>query len=439
MKNYQLLSQSELDTLYTQTKKEYHKYKEKNLQLNMSRGKPSAEQLELSVGMLDCLTSQDILKDASSNDLRNYGILDGIKEIKEIFADILEVPKDNVIVGGNSSLNMMYDTIARAYTHGVYGGDKPWSKCKKVKFLCPSPGYDRHFKIVEFFGFEMIIIPMHADGPDMDMVERYVNNDETVKGIWCVPKYSNPDGITYSDEVVTRFAKLRPAAKDFRIFWDNAYAVHHLDFEDCDTLLNIYEECLKYHSEDMLFMYTSTSKISFPGGGVAALGASKNNISFIKKQISVQTIGPDKLNQMRHVKFFGNVDGILKHMEKHAEKVRPKFQLVNSILEREIKPLGVGSWNMPKGGYFISFNSVPGCAKRIVELCKECGVTLTPAGATFPKGIDPKDRNIRIAPTYPSLKELETAMEIFCLCVKYAYLEKLNNAVEKNTVYGKAI
>ncbi len=403
--------------------KQYAEYQAKGLKLDMSRGKPAPEQLDLSIDMLlHCLDGD--YKSSNGIDCRNYGILDGIPEAKKLFEEMLGIGDDEIIVGGNSSLQLMYDTIIRALHFGVYGGDKPWDKCDKVKFLCPVPGYDRHFAICESLGIEMIPVDYKNDGPDMDIVEKLVAEDEQIKGIWCVPMYSNPTGITYSDEVVRRFANLKPKANDFRIFWDNAYCVHHLS-DDHDALLNIIDECKKAGNPDMVFQFTSTSKISFPGGGLAVIAASKNNIDFIKNQMTVQTIGFDKLNQLRHCKYFKNFDGIKAHMKKHAAIIQPKFSVVLYMLNKEIAPLGIGKWVSPKGGYFISFDAVEGCAKRIVSLAKEAGVVMTGAGATYPYGNDPKDSNIRIAPTFPTVDELRQAMEIFCVCVKLATVEKL--------------
>ena len=403
--------------------KQYAEYQAKGLKLDMSRGKPAPEQLDLSIDMLlHCLDGD--YKSSNGIDCRNYGILDGIPEAKKLFEEMLGIGDDEIIVGGNSSLQLMYDTIIRALHFGVYGGDKPWGKCDKVKFLCPVPGYDRHFAICESLGIEMIPVDYKNDGPDMDVVEKLVAEDEQIKGIWCVPMYSNPTGITYSDEVVRRFANLKPKANDFRIFWDNAYCVHHLS-DDHDTLLNIIDECKKAGNPDMVFQFTSTSKISFPGGGLAVIAASKNNIDFIKNQMTVQTIGFDKLNQLRHCKYFKNFDGIKAHMKKHAAIIQPKFSVVLYMLNKEIAPLGIGKWVSPKGGYFVSFDAVEGCAKRIVSLAKEAGVVMTGAGATYPYGNDPKDSNIRIAPTFPTVDELRQAMEIFCGCVKRASVEKL--------------
>ena len=417
------MSKEQLLTEKGVLEQQYAEYKAKGLKLDMSRGKPAPEQLDLSIDMLlHCLDGD--YKASNGIDCRNYGILYGIPEAKKLFEEMLDIGDDEIIVGGNSSLQLMYDTIIRALHFGVYGGDKPWGKCEKVKFLCPVPGYDRHFAICESLGIEMIPVQYKEDGPDMDEVERLVSSDEEIKGIWCVPMYSNPTGITYSDEVVRRFAALKPAAKDFRIFWDNAYCVHHLS-DDHDSLLNIIEECKKAGHPDMVFQFTSTSKISFPGGGLAVIVASKNNIDFIKNQMTVQTIGFDKLNQLRHCKFFKNYDGIKAHMKKHAAIIQPKFSVVLYVLNKEIAPLGIGKWVSPKGGYFVSFDAMEGCAKRIVSLAAEAGVVMTGAGATYPYGKDPKDSNIRIAPTFPSVDELRQAMEIFCVCVKLASVEKL--------------
>jgi len=420
---YTEMTKEQLSAEKASLEKQYADYKAKGLQLDMSRGKPAPEQLDLSIDMLlRCLDGD--YKSSNGIDCRNYGVLDGIPEAKKLFEEMLDIGDDEIIVGGNSSLQLMYDTIIRALHFGVYGGDKPWGKCDKVKFLCPVPGYDRHFAICESLGIEMIPVDYKADGPDMDVVEKLVSEDEEIKGIWCVPMYSNPTGITYSDEVVRRFANLKPKAKDFRIFWDNAYCVHHLS-DDHDTLLNIIEECKNAGNPDMVFQFTSTSKISFPGGGLAIIAASKNNIDFIKSQMTVQTIGFDKLNQLRHCKYFKNFDGIKAHMKKHAAIIQPKFSVVLYMLDKEIAPLGIGNWVSPKGGYFVSFDAMEGCAKRIVSLAKEAGVVMTGAGATYPYGNDPRDSNIRIAPTFPSVDELRQAMEIFCVCVKLASVEKL--------------
>ncbi|MGN1097785.1 MAG: aminotransferase class I/II-fold pyridoxal phosphate-dependent enzyme, partial [Clostridia bacterium] len=424
MKAYTDMTREELLALKEQLTKEFEDHKAKNLSLDMSRGKPGAEQLDLSMGMMDVLHSGAELKGEEGVDCRNYGILTGISEAKKLLADMMEVSPSEIIIYGNSSLNVMFDTVARSFLHGVMG-NTPWCKLDKVKFLCPSPGYDRHFAITESFGVEMITVPMLPTGPDMDMVEKYVNNDPAVKGIWCVPKYSNPQGITYSDETVYRFANLKPAAPDFRIYWDNAYCVHHLYEDDQDFLVEILDACKKAGNPDMVYKFSSTSKISFPGSGLAAIAASEANIKEIARLLSVQTIGHDKLNQLRHVRFFKDLDGIHEHMMKHAAILRPKFKAVLDALERELGGLNIGSWINPKGGYFISFDSMEGCAKAIVAKAAEAGVRMTGAGATYPYGKDPHDSNIRIAPTFPSSDELAQAIEIFITCVKLVSVEKL--------------
>ena len=423
-KTYQQYSKEELLALQQELKARYAEVQALGLKLNMARGKPCGEQLDLSMQMMDVLSSQMDLDCEDGTDCRNYGVLDGIQEAKALLGDMIEVPPENIIIYGNSSLNVMYDTIARSMTHGVMGST-PWCKLPEVKFLCPVPGYDRHFAITEYFGIEMIPVPMDENGPDMDMVERLVSEDPAIKGIWCVPKYSNPNGITYSDETVHRFARLKPAAEDFRIYWDNAYSVHHLYEDDQDILLEILDECAKAGNPDMVYKFTSTSKISFPGSGIAAIAASENNLKDIRKQLSIQTIGHDKVNQLRHVRFFKNLEGITNHMKKHAEILRPKFEMVEQSLEKELGGLGIGTWTQPKGGYFISFDSMPGCAKRIVDACRQAGVILTAAGATYPYGKDPNDANIRIAPSFPKMEELKKACEVFVLCVKLASVEKL--------------
>lgn len=404
----------------------YEELKEKGLKLDMSRGKPNIEQLDLSMGMIDTLASSHNLVGEQGVDCRNYGVLDGIIEAKRLLSAMIECPVENIIIYGNSSLNVMYDTVARSMTHGVMGST-PWAKLDKVKFLCPVPGYDRHFAITEFFGIEMINVPMTEDGPDMDMVEELVSKDAAIKGIWCVPKYSNPSGITYSDETVRRFARLKPAAEDFRIYWDNAYCIHHLydEPEKQDHILEILEECTKAGNPDMVFKFCSTSKVTFPGSGIGAISASKANLEFIKKQMTVQTIGHDKLNQLRHARFFGDFDGMMEHMKKHAAVLRPKFKIVLNTLEENLGGLGIAKWTNPKGGYFIALDTLDGCAKKVVGMCKEAGVVMTDAGATYPYGKDPHDSNIRIAPTFPSTEELKQACEIFVTCVKLASLDKL--------------
>lgn len=423
-KTYSSMSKEELLTLKTDLEAQYKAFQDRDLKLDMSRGKPSKEQLDLSMDMLDILDGNSKLEDSEGFDCRNYGVLDGIKEAKELLGTLSEVDADKIIIYGNSSLNVMYDTIARSYAHGVLGC-KPWCQQGKVKFLCPAPGYDRHFAITEYFGIEMITIPMTPTGPDMDLVEKYVSEDPAIKGIWCVPKYSNPQGITYSDETVIRFANLKPAAEDFRIYWDNAYGVHHLYDDDQDDLLEILRECEKAGNPDLVYKFTSTSKISFPGSGVAAVATSKNNQTDIKRQMTIQTIGHDKLNQLRHVRYFKDKYGIIAHMRRHADILRPKFEIVLETLEKELGGLGIGAWNEPKGGYFISFDAMEGCAKRIVALAKEAGVVMTSAGATFPYGKDPLDSNIRIAPSFPTVEELGVAASLFTLCVKLASVERL--------------
>ncbi|MCI5601930.1 MAG: aminotransferase [Lachnospiraceae bacterium] len=424
MKSYSELTRDELLAIKDELEKEYKEAASKGLKLDMSRGKPAAKQLDLSRDMLDVVNSSSDLKCEDGVDVRNYGILDGISEAKKIMADILGVSSNNVIVFGNASLNIMYDMVSRAMLFGVLGST-PWSKLDKVKFLCPVPGYDRHFAITELFGIEMINIPMKADGPDMDLVEKYVNNDESVKGIWCVPKYSNPQGITYSDEVVKRFAALKPAAKDFRIFWDNAYAIHDLYEDDKDELLEIFAECRKNGNEDMVYEFCSTSKVTFAGGGISALAASKANLDDVKRTMTIQTIGHDKVNQLRHARYFKDVNGVYEHMKKHAAILRPKFEAVINEFEKELSGLGIASWVKPKGGYFISFETMEGCAKAVVAKCKEAGVTLTGAGATYPYKKDPNDSNIRIAPSLPTEEELKQATELFILCVKLVSVDKL--------------
>ena len=429
MKPYKELTKNELLTVKAALEEEYKTMESKGLKLNMARGKPGFTQLDLCVPMLDIINSASDMRTVLGNDTRNYGDLDGIGEIRHLMAAMMDVKKDNVLVCGNSSLNIMYDTVSRSFTHGV-NGSEPWYKLEKVKFLCPVPGYDRHFKITETFGIEMINIPLYEDGPDMDLVEQYVNNDPAVKGIWCVPKYSNPTGISYSDEVVKRFANLKPAAKDFRIYWDNAYCIHHLYEETQDEILNILEECEKAGNPDMVYIFFSTSKISFPGSGVSAIASSLTNIDFILSHMTVQTIGHDKINQLRHARFFKDMDGLNEHMKKHAQLLRPKFEAVLNTLDKELSGLEIGSWIKPRGGYFISFNALPGCAKDIVAKCKALGVILTGAGATFPYGKDPEDSNIRIAPTFPSVEEMEEAAKVFVLCVKLSSVEKLLNDKE---------
>lgn len=424
MKKYSEMSREELLSLKNELEAQYKEVQAKGLSLDMSRGKPGKDQLDLSMGMMKVLADGAELKCETGVDCRNYGVIDGIPEAKRLLGEMSEVDPDHIIIYGNSSLNVMFDSIARSMTHGVMG-HTPWCKLDKVKFLCPVPGYDRHFKITEFFGIEMINVPMHEDGPDMDMVEKLVSEDEAIKGIWCVPKYSNPQGITYSKEVVERFARLKPAAPDFRIYWDNAYSIHHLYDENQDFLQEILGECVKAGNPDLVYKFTSTSKVSFPGSGIAAVAASRANLEDFRNYMQVQTIGHDKLNQLRHVRFFKDLNGLHEHMRKHANLIRPKFEIVLDALERELDGMGIGEWTKPHGGYFISFDSMPGCAKAIVQKAKEAGVVMTGAGATYPYGKDPQDSNIRIAPTYPSQEELAEAVKVFVLCVKLASVEKL--------------
>ncbi len=424
MKSYKEMSKEELKAELEGLNAEYQKYLAMNLTLDMSRGKPCKEQLDISMGMMDVLNSNVDLRCEDGTDCRNYGCLDGIPEAKELMGDMMENHPDNIIIYGNSSLNVMYDTVARAMTHGIMG-NTPWCKLDKVKFLCPVPGYDRHFAITEYFGIEMIPVPMSPEGPDMDMVEKLVSEDAAVKGIWCVPKYSNPQGYSYSDATVRRFARLKPAAPDFRIFWDNAYCIHHLYDDDQDYLVEILAECKKAGNPDMVYKFASTSKITFPGSGIAALATSLNNLEDIKKQLKNQTIGHDKVNQLRHARFFGDIHGMTEHMKKHADIIRPKFEMVEKVLEDNLGGLEVGSWTKPKGGYFISFDALEGCAKAIVMKAKKAGVVMTGAGATWPYHKDPKDSNIRIAPTLPPVEDLKKAAELFVLCVKIVSAEKL--------------
>jgi len=420
MLQFTKMDKKALEQLRESLFKRYEEFKNQKLSYDMSRGKPCKEQLDLSLDMLNITD----YKSSSGTDCRNYGVLDGIPEAKKLFSELIEANADEVIVGGNSALNMIYDTISRAMSFGVLGSETPWGKLPKVKFLCPSPGYDRHFAICELFGIEMLVVDMKNDGPDMDAVEKLVNEDEAIKGIFCVPKYSNPGGITYSDEIVDRLAHMKTKAKDFRIFWDNAYTVHHL-FGEGDRLKNILEECKAAGNENRVFMYTSTSKVTFSGAGIALMAASKANISFIKKQMSVQMIGPDKLNQLRHVKFLKDMENIKEHMKKHAEIIRPKFLAVLDILEAELGGKEIAWWSKPNGGYFISFDTLDGCAKKVVSMMGEAGIVMTTAGATFPYGKDPRDRNIRIAPTLPALDEIKKAMEVFCICVQIASINKI--------------
>lgn len=427
MRPYREMSKDELTEQQAELTKQFEDAKGMGLKLDMSRGKPTSAQLDMTMGLMDVLNSDSDMMTMDGVDTRNYGLMDGIIEAKHLLADVMSVPAENVIVYGNSSLAIMYDTISRSVTHGVMGST-PWCKLEQVKFLCPVPGYDRHFAITEHFGIEMILIPMTPEGPDMDLVEKYVNEDPAVKGIWCVPKYSNPHGISYSDETVRRFAALKPAAEDFRIYWDNAYAIHHLYEEKQDQILEILSECEKAGHPDMVYEFCSTSKITFSGSGIAAMASSPANLADVKKTLTLQTIGHDKVNQLRHARYFKNVEGMMAHMKKHADILRPKFEAVLSVLDRELGGLGIGEWTRPLGGYFISFDAMEGCAKAIVEKCKEAGVVLTGAGATFPYGKDPQDSNIRIAPTFPTSEDMAKATDIFVLCVKLVSVEKLLQA-----------
>lgn len=390
-----------------------------SLNLDLSRGKPSKEQLDLSVGMLDVLTSEDMLCAEDGTDCRNYGGLSGLPEARKLMADLINVSPENIMVSDNSSLNLMFQIMAHAMMDGL-SGCKPMMLQKNRKFLCPAPGYDRHFAISERFGFQLITIPMNEDGPDMEMVRFYVENDADVKGIWCVPKYQNPTGIVFSDEVVYAFANLQPKAEDFRIFWDNAYCVHSLYPEEEVQIPDILSLCEQAGHADMVYEFCSTSKISFAGDGISAVASSRDNLSDLKNYLKYATIGPDKINQLRHVRYFKDMEGIRAHMRKHADILRPKFEMAEHVLEEELGRLGIAEWNNPKGGYFISLNTLPGCAKEVVRLCRENGVTFTQAGATFPYGIDPEDRNLRLAPSFATMEEIEQATRILAACIKEA-------------------
>ena len=429
MKKYKDMSKDELLTLKAALLEEYKEEQAKGLSLNMARGKPAVEQLDMVMDILDVLDSKSAMVAENGIDVRNYGEMDGIPEAKKLMADMMGTKAENVLVFGNASLTIMYDTVSRSMTHGVCGST-PWCHLDKIKFLCPVPGYDRHFAITEYFGIEMINVPlpMTEDGPDMDMVEQYVNNDPSVKGIWCVPKYSNPQGYVYSDETVKRFAALKPAAEDFRIFWDNSYVVHHLYEDRQAELLDIISECEKAGNPDIVYEFASTSKVTFAGAGIAAMASSKKNLDFIRKSMTIQTIGYDKVNQYRHIKYFKDLDGIKAKMKQHADILRPKFEMVDEILTKELEGLGIGTWTKPLGGYFITFETLEGCATSVVKKAKEAGVVLTGAGAPFPYGTDPRDFVIRIAPSYPTLEELRQAAEVFVLCVKLASVEKLLEA-----------
>ncbi len=411
-------NKSELQKLYDR----YNEIKEQNLNLDMSRGKPSPSQLDLSNNMYKCFTDSDSFHSPSGVDSRNYGLVDGLPELKELFSQIMEAPAENIFISGNSSLNMMYDNISKGFTHG-YNGCPPQATQGKIKFLCPSPGYDRHFMICESFGIEMITIDMTATGPDMDTIEKLVSSDSTIKGIWCVPKYSNPDGITYSDETVRRIAALKPAASDFKVYWDNAYAVHDLDVGNGDQLLPIFDEAKKCGNENMIFQFASTSKITFSGAGISAFATGDSELARLKKLIGFQTIGYNKVNQLAHLRLLPDIGAVRAIMVEHAYNISAKFDAVCEALERLLEE-GIGSFTRPNGGYFVSYYAESGTAQKIGKLCLDCGLILTKVGAAYPYGIDKKDSHIRIAPTYPSLSELETAMEIFSISAKIAYLEK---------------
>ena len=424
MKPYAEMTKEELKNEIKNLRTEYRQYQGMELKLDMSRGKPCLDQLDLSMGMMDALNSHADLSCEDGTDCRNYGMLEGIIEARELIGDMMENNPKNILIYGNSSLNVMYDQISRSYTHGVMG-NTPWCKLDKIKWLCPVPGYDRHFSITEYFGFEMIPVPMSPTGPDMDMIEKLVSEDKAIKGIWCVPKYSNPQGYSYSDETVRRFARLKPAARDFRIYWDNAYGIHHLYDDHQDYLIEILAECKRAGNPDLVYKFSSTSKITFPGSGIAAIATSANNLEEIKSQLKRQTIGHDKVNQLRHVRFFKDIHGMVEHMRRHADVIRPKFEAVENIFEENLGSLGIAEWTKPNGGYFISFDGMEGTARLIIDRAMKAGVKLTPAGSTWPNHNDPKDTNIRIAPTYPTLEDITTAAKLFTICVRLVTAEKL--------------
>jgi len=424
MTDFKRLSSPQLQHLKDNLLNEYHQFKSRGITLDITRGKPCSDQLDLALEMLDCVNSRDYLP-TDGTDSRNYGGLDGIPEAKKLFARYLEVAPEEIIIGGNSSLNLMHDTFMRAMVKGVDEDSPPWGKQSKVKFLCPSPGYDRHFFICDYLGIEMIPVAMNAGGPDMDVIEDMAAEDESIKGIWCVPKYSNPSGVVYTDEVVDRLAAMPVKAADFRIFWDNAYAVHHLD-DNPPHLKNILTACQKAGNPERVFIFGSTSKIAFAGSGVAMMAGSAKNMARIRKQIGYQTIGPDKLNQLRHVKFFKDMEGIESHMQKHRAILKPKFDAVQSILEEELGGKNVAQWSHPAGGYFVSIDTMEGCAAAVVRLAAEAGVKLTPAGSTYPYMQDPLDRNIRIAPSFPPLAEIRSAMQLVCICIQLVSIDRLS-------------
>ena len=423
MKSYRSMTDSERRAELEAQQKRYAKEKAVGYKLDMSRGKPDATQLNLSMDMLQ-QNPYDLIYTRKGTDVRNYGELAGVDEAKELFGKVLGLEMDNIIMGGQSSLALMYDTVIKAIVLGVCGGEKPWGQQGQIKFLCPTPGYDRHFRICEEFGIEMISIPMLSTGPDMELLRQYAESDPQVKGVWCVPKYSNPTGCTFSPETVEAFAALKPAADDFRIFWDNAYFVHGFRDTD-DELVNIFEACKRHGSEDMVYEFMSTSKVTFSGAGVAVLAASRRNIEFLTRQMSVQTLGYDKINQLRHVRYFKDIDGLRNHMKKQADYLLPKFECALAALHTGLDDADIGRWTEPNGGYFISYEGLPGTARRCVQLCAEAGVKFTDAGACFPYGIDPEDKQIRIAPSYPSTQELYMSMNVFCICQKIAALEVL--------------
>ncbi|MBQ4105095.1 MAG: aminotransferase class I/II-fold pyridoxal phosphate-dependent enzyme [Clostridia bacterium] len=427
--SYSEFSKNELLAEQEKLQKEYDSYVQKGLSLDMSRGKPCSEQLDISVHMLDIVNSGHDCRSKNGLDCRNYGLIDGLPSCRELFSEFIQVKPEQVMVGGNSSLNMMFDTISCMMTTSIAEGCAPWYEVKDRKFLCPVPGYDRHFAITEYYGFEMIPVPMTEAGPDMDVVEKLVSSDPSIKGIWCVPKYSNPTGITYSDETVRRFANLKPAAPDFRIMWDDAYCVHDIADEG-DTLLSLMDECEKAGNPDLPIIFCSTSKITFPGSGVAAMASSEANMKVFRKRYSCQTIGYDKINMLRHMLFFKDFDGVKAHMQKHKEILKPRFDVVINKFNEYLKPCDIAKWNTPRGGYFVSIDVYPGTAKEVFRMCADAGLVLTSAGATYPLGFDPQDSNIRIAPSFPPLSELEVAMDVFCVCVRLCAVRKILSEID---------